>query len=150
MDSYTRKCYYQLRQLRVVSCSLAHQSTLALVHAFVTSRTQCCSSVLVGLPLGTLARLNRVLLLAVRLVGRLPKFASITAFMRDVLHWLPISQRIRYRITAMVSRCVLRYAPSYLCVNLNSFKHNEQDQLYQMDIQMSSQTHGSVVKPQRL
>src|SRR6218665_3857798 len=34
--------------------------------------------------------------------------------MRDVLHWLPISQRIQYRITALVSRCVLRCAPSYL------------------------------------
>src|SRR6218665_1396244 len=56
-----RKCYYQLRQLRVVSHSLTHQSTLTLVHTFVTSRTDCCSSLLVGLPLGTLARLDRVL-----------------------------------------------------------------------------------------
>src|SRR6218665_2109979 len=37
---------------------------------------------------------------------------SITAYMRDVLHWLPISERIQYRITAMVSRCVLGCAPS--------------------------------------
>src|SRR6218665_2322253 len=34
--------------------------------------------------------------------------------MRDVLHWLPISQRIRYRITALLSRCVLRCFLSYL------------------------------------
>src|SRR6218665_1111885 len=27
----------------------------------------------------------------------------------------PVSQRIQYRITATVCRCVLRYAPSYLC-----------------------------------
>ena len=31
-----------------------------------------------------------------------------------VLHWLPISQRIQYRITALISRCVLRCAPCYL------------------------------------
>src|SRR6218665_592655 len=31
-------------------------------------------------------------------------------------HWLPISERIQYRITAMVSRCVLGCAPSYLRV----------------------------------
>src|SRR6218665_1229981 len=36
--------------------------------------------------------------------------------MRDVLHWLPISERIQYRITAMVSRCVLGCAPSCLRV----------------------------------
>src|SRR6218665_34204 len=33
-----RKCYYQLRQLRVVSRSVTHQSPLTLVHACVTSR----------------------------------------------------------------------------------------------------------------
>jgi len=46
-----------------------------------------------------------------RLVRRLSKFSSITAYMRDVLHWLPsLSLRgcRQYRITAMISRCVLR------------------------------------------
>src|SRR6218665_509300 len=33
--SIARKCYYQLRQIPVVSRSLTHQSTLILVHAFV-------------------------------------------------------------------------------------------------------------------
>src|SRR6218665_176879 len=108
-----RKCYYQLRKLRVVSRSLTHQSRLTLVHAFVTSRIDCCCSLLAGLP-GTLARLDRVLRSAARLVGGLSKFSSITAYIRDVLHWLPISERIQYRITAMVSRCVLGCAPSYL------------------------------------
>src|SRR6218665_2059396 len=109
-----RKCYYQLRQLRVVSRSLTHQSRLTLVHAFVTSHIDCCCSLLAGLPLGTLARLDRVLRSAARLVGRLSKFSSITAYMRDVQHWLPSSQRIQYRITAMVSG-VFRCALSYLC-----------------------------------
>jgi len=112
-----RKCYHQLRQLRVVSRSLTHQSTLTLVHAFVTSRIDCCSSLLVGLPIGTLARLDRIPHSAARLLGRLPKFSSITAYkpyMRNVLHWLPISQQIHYRITAMVSQCVLRCTSSYL------------------------------------
>src|SRR6218665_3075957 len=109
-----RKCYYQLIQLRVVSRSLTHQSRLTLVHAFVTSRIDCCCSRLTGLPLGTLARLDRVLRSAARLLGGLSKFSSITAYMHDVLHWLPISEQIQYRITAMVSRCVLGCAPSYL------------------------------------
>src|SRR6218665_3815219 len=80
----TRKCYYQLRQLRVVSRSFTHQSRLTLVHAFVTSRIDCCCSLLAGLPLGTLARLGRVLRSAARLVGGLSKVSSITAYMRYV------------------------------------------------------------------
>src|SRR6218665_1036973 len=85
------------------------------IHTYI--HTYCCCSLLqAGLPLGTLARLDRVLRSAARLVGGLSKFSSITAYMRDVLHWLPISERIQYRITAMVSRCVLGCAPSYLRV----------------------------------
>src|ERR1043165_4738429 len=34
--------------------------------------------------------------------------------MRDVLHWLPVAQRIPYRIAALVSRCIVGCAPSYL------------------------------------
>ena len=37
-----RKCYHQLCQLQVVSCSLAHQPTPAFVHAFATSLIDCC------------------------------------------------------------------------------------------------------------
>src|SRR6218665_655125 len=35
--------------------------------------------------------------------------------MRDTLHWLPIAQRISYRIAVLVWRCLLGIAPSYLC-----------------------------------
>src|SRR5688572_4109591 len=34
--------------------------------------------------------------------------------MRDVLHWLPVSQRISYRVASLVWRCLLGCAPSYL------------------------------------
>jgi len=42
--------------------------------------------------------------------------------MRDVLHWLPISQRIQYRITAMVSRSVLRCAPLTFVTSAAQFR----------------------------
>jgi hypothetical protein len=35
--------------------------------------------------------------------------------MCDVLHWLPVAQRISYRVVALVWRCLLGCAPSYLC-----------------------------------
>ena len=34
--------------------------------------------------------------------------------MRDVLHWLPVSQRIQFRISVWVWRCQLGIAPAYL------------------------------------
>ena len=98
----------------MISRSLSHNATVTLVHAFVTSRIDHCSSVLVGLPLGLIERLDRVLRSAARLIGHIPKYAPVSAYMRDVLHWLPASQRISYRIAALVWRCLLGSAPSYL------------------------------------
>ena len=80
INSITRSCYYQLRQLRVVSRSLSHNATVTLVHAFVTSRLDQCSSVLVGLPLGLIGRLDRVLRSAARLIGHLPKYAPVCLY----------------------------------------------------------------------
>src|SRR6218665_209042 len=42
------------------------------------------------------------------------KYASVSAYMRDVLHWLPVSQRILHRISALVWRSVYGCSPSYL------------------------------------
>jgi len=63
------KCYYQLHQLWLVFHSLIHQSRHTIVHAFVTSCIDRCCSLLAWLPLGTLARLDRVLRSAAHLVG---------------------------------------------------------------------------------
>src|SRR6218665_1207408 len=38
----------------------------------------------------------------------------VSAYMLDVLHWLPLEKRIMFRIGAMVWRCILGLAPAYL------------------------------------
>src|SRR6218665_1961323 len=114
INQLTRSCYYQLRQLRVVSRSLFCSAAAALVHAFVTSRLDHCSSILAGLPLAQTACLDRVLRCAARLIGRIPKYGSFSAYMRDTLHWLPIALRICYRVAVLVWRFLLGSAPGYL------------------------------------
>ena len=47
-----------------------------------------------------------VLQCVAHLIGHIPKYASVSAYIRDVLHWLPVSQRILYRISALVWRSV--------------------------------------------
>src|SRR6218665_2816005 len=47
--------------------------------------------------------------------GWIPKTGhGVSAYMLDVLHWLPLQQRIMFRIDAMVWRCILGLAPAYL------------------------------------
>src|SRR6218665_3683318 len=85
-----------------------------MMHAFVTRRLDQCCSVLVGLPLTLTARLDTVLRSAARLIGGVPKYASISGYMRDTLHWLPIQQRIFYRVAVLVWHCFIGIAPIYL------------------------------------
>src|SRR6218665_204137 len=73
-----------------------------------------CSSLYCGLPQVPLQPLNGVLWAAARMIGGVPRFGHITDYMRDVLHWLPVQQRIHYRISSIVWHCVLGNAPSYI------------------------------------
>src|SRR6218665_3018134 len=71
ISSLTRSCFYQLRQLRVVSRSLSSSSTATLVHAFILNRLDYCSSLCLGLPL------DGVLRAATRLIGSPPSSATL-------------------------------------------------------------------------
>src|SRR6218665_909701 len=116
ISSLTHSCFYQLRQLRVVSRALSSYSTATLVHAFILNRLDYCSSLCLGLPYVRLRPLDRVGLLraAARLIGGVSKFGHIGEFMRDTLHWLPVCQRILYRVSTIAWRCILGVAPVYL------------------------------------
>src|SRR6218665_3054602 len=48
------------------------------------------------------------------MIGGVPRFGHITAYMRDVLHWLPVQQCIHYRISSIVWHCVLGNETYYL------------------------------------
>jgi len=42
------------------------------------------------------------------------KFDSISSTIRDVLHWLPIQQRVQYKLCTLVLNCLHGVAPVYL------------------------------------
>src|SRR6218665_2597646 len=110
----SRDCVYLLRQLRTVVRSLLPGTAATLVHSFITIRLDYCLSLYSGLPSVRLASLSRVLRSEARLIGQIPKFGHVSSYMLEVLHWLPIRQRIEYRVTSMVWRCQLGLAPTYL------------------------------------
>src|SRR6218665_73789 len=115
LNSLSRSCYYQLRQLRTVARSLTPTVTATRVHSFVAScRLDYCSCLYTGLPATQLSCLDRVLRSAARLIGRILKYDHISIYMRDILRWLPARQRLEYRMAALVWRCLLGLAPAYL------------------------------------
>ena len=85
----------------------------ALVHAFVTSRVDYCNSLLYGLPASHLNKVQRVLNAAARLVCRAPRYCRITPLLYE-LHWLPVRQRISFKILPFVFKAIYGFAPTYL------------------------------------
>ena len=48
------------------------------------------------------------------LIARKRKYDSISATLRDALHWLPIRQRVEFKLSVLVFKCMHNLAPSYL------------------------------------
>jgi hypothetical protein len=114
ISTLTRSCYFQLRRLRAIRRSTMPTVFTSIVHAFICSRVDYCNSLLLGLPMLRLNPLQSVLNAAARLIARIPRFSHISTYMIEVLHWLPITSRIQYKILLLVSKSRLGLAPKYL------------------------------------
>jgi len=108
-----RSCLFQLRQLRMVRSSLTLKAAKTLVHAFVSSRLDYCNSLLYGIGDGLLTKLQTVQNAAERVVTGTKKFDHITPVLRQ-FHWLPVRQRITFKLAMITFKCLHGLAPSYL------------------------------------
>jgi hypothetical protein len=108
-----RFCYYQLRQLRSVTDSLSVDASKALVHAFISSRLDYCNSLLYGIADGLLKKLQSVQNAAARLITRSRRRDHIAPVLRE-LHWLPVRQRIKFKVACLVFQSLSNQAPEYL------------------------------------
>jgi hypothetical protein len=114
VNSIVRSCFYQLRQLRFVRHSLSEGTARMLVHAFVASRVDYCNSLLHGASQQTIRRLQAVLNASARLISGVGRYDHITAVLRDDLHWLPVTQRIEFKLALLVYKCLHGIGPDYL------------------------------------
>ena len=114
-----KTCYYHLCQLRSIRGSLSADSCSALVRA-LSSRLDYCNSLLTGIDKSQVNKLQSNLRVAAHLVMRKGKFESISSDIRDKFHWLPIQQRIKFKIGVLVYRCLRGTAPPYLSEMLSA------------------------------
>ena len=104
---------YHLHNIRRIRKYLSFENRKTLVQATVLSRIDYCNSLLFGLPVVHLSKLQRLQNAAARLVCNIPKYDHITpALIR--LHWLPVQSRIEFKVAMLVYKCINGTAPQYL------------------------------------
>ena len=84
-----------------------------MIHTYVTSRLDNGNCLLYGISDHLLTKLQRVQNAAARLITKTKKHDLITALLID-LHWLPIKQRIEYKLLLLTFRSLHGLAVSYI------------------------------------
>ena len=116
-------CCYYIHQLRQIRRSLRLGAAYSLVRAMVHSRLDYGNGILGNAPLCLVNSLQSVLRSAARLVLRLPPWTSVTQLMRDQLHWLPVQQRITFKLCTLAFKCIHGLGPaclSRLCLGVST------------------------------
>jgi hypothetical protein len=108
-----RKAIFQLRRIGKIRKYLTKAAAKSLVQALVLSNLDYANALLFGLPNELLERLEKIQRSAARLVVGAKKYDRITSHMK-ALHWLPLRQRIVFKLMVLTYRCLNGTAPRYL------------------------------------
>ena len=79
-----------------------------------------------GLPQCDTQKLQTIQNMAAKLTLKRTKYDSCTAAFID-LHWLPIRERIEFKVLTLVHRCLNQKAPLYLIEMLTRKERGDQD-----------------------
>ena len=111
---------FQIRRIGRIRKYLTFDAAKTVVHAYVTSRLDNGNALLVGAHKYQKQKLQHTQHSAARLVKLTRKHDHITPVLKQ-LHWLPIEQRIYYKICLLAYKAQNGQAPAYLCSLLKPY-----------------------------
>ena len=110
--------FYRLKQVRKV---LTHEAAETIAVGTVMSHLDYSNTILIGPPKHEISRLQRIQVLAARVVLGKKAHESSTRCLKE-LHWLTINLRIEHKILTLVLKALKMKAPQYLKDMLNQRK----------------------------
>ena len=112
-NQIARVSRYHLRRIAKIRRVLTMDACRSLVQSLVLSRLDYANSLLYGSPKRVIQVLQRVQNSAARVVACVGAREHITPVLID-LHWLPVAQRIHYKILLLTFKALNGLAPAYL------------------------------------
>ena len=100
ISNICKSAYCELRRIASIRHLLSMEATKNLICSLIFSKLDYCNSLLVNLPKHQIQKLQRVQNSAARLIYQIKRSEHITPFLKE-LHWLPISSRIKYKISSL-------------------------------------------------
>ena len=120
VSSICKASFFHNRNTSRIRKYLSVENTRTLVHAFVTCRLDNGNALLYGLPKYLIAKLQVVLNCAARLILCKEKYDHATPLLIQ-LHWLPVSQRIIFKILLFTFKAFNGLAPTYITELLDRY-----------------------------
>ena len=115
--------YFELKRISSIRRFLTEDTTKTLVTSYILSRLDYCNCLLMGTPNSVIQPLQKIQNFATRLVLLAPRHHHSTPLL-EKLHWLPISERIKYKVTCMCFSAINGSGPAYLSELLHVWKSN--------------------------
>ena len=106
-------CCLELRRINSIRHYRPLDALKTPISAFCPSRIDYCNSLLAGCPKQLIHKLQKVQNNAARFICRTPKSDHISPVLH-ILHWLPVDQRIDYKLLLIAFESVNNNSPSYL------------------------------------
>jgi hypothetical protein len=104
---------YHIWALRHIRRLLPLEIAQTLACSIVGARLDYCNSVLYGAPKSTIIKLQRAQNSLARVVLQQPKCSHAGPLLQS-LHWLPVAQRIDYKLAVLTYKVLSTAQPSYL------------------------------------
>lgn len=137
VTSIVKSANFHLRNVGRVRQKLTDNSTKSLIQSLVISRLDYCNGLLSGITDELCSRIQIVQNNAARVITRTNRRQHITPILHD-LHWLPVRQRVEYKVLLLVYKSLHGLAPQYICDLLSA---------YQPTRTLRSSSSGRLVEP---
>ena len=109
----SKSCHFHIRDIRRIRHLLPLSAATALANSLVSSKLDYCNSLYNGISQANLNKIQRIQNTLARVVTNTSKFEHITPVLKK-LHWLPIKQRIDYKLCLLTYKTLQIQQPTYL------------------------------------